>query len=200
MGAPRLLILLLSALAFCSLSCNLAASGAKPSSLPPAIEAEVTAVAHFLGGRHTGLTPEKIAEVAEVIVSESRGAGLSPALVVALIHVESSGYSFAVSRAGALGLMQLRPATAEAEAQRIGVPWKGPATLFDPVANVRLGVSYLARLLERHGSVKTALAAYNWGPTRIAARVRRGEDVPSGYAQRVLASSQGALSPSDLRI
>jgi soluble lytic murein transglycosylase len=163
-----------------------------------AIEAEVAAVAEFLGRRHTGLIPEEIAEVAEVIVSESRGAGLSPALVVALIHVESSGYSFAVSHAGALGLMQLRPATAEA--QRIGVSWEGPATLFDPVANVRLGVSYLARLLERYGNVGTALAAYNWGPTRVGARLRRGEEIPSGYAQRVLASYQGELSRSDRRI
>ena len=206
MGTPRLLVSLLSALAFCSLSGGLAVRSAKlpaapvRSGLGSAIEAEVTAVAAFLGRRHTGLKPEQIVEVAEVIVSESRSAGLSPALVAALIHVESSGYSFAVSHAGALGLMQLRPATAEAEAQRIGVSWEGPATLFDPIANVRLGVSYLARLLERYGNVGTALAAYNWGPTRIAARLRRGEEIPSGYAQRVLVSYQGELSRSDRQI
>ena len=62
-------------------------------------------------------------------------------------HIESRGYNFAASRVGALGLMQLRPATAEA--RRTGGRWRGHATLFDPVANVRLGVSYLERLVQR---------------------------------------------------
>ena len=87
----------------------------------------------------------EITRVARVIVVESRRAGLSPALVLAVIHIESRGYNFAASRVGALGLMQLRPVTAEA--RRIGVRWRGHATLFDPVANVRLGVSYLERAL-----------------------------------------------------
>ena len=85
-----------------------------------------------------------------------------------------------------MGLMQLMPATAEGVAQRIGLRWVGPATLFDPVSNVRLGVPYLRELLDRYGSVTTALAAYNWGPTRIAERLRQGEPVPALYAQRVL--------------
>jgi soluble lytic murein transglycosylase-like protein len=62
----------------------------------------------------------------------------------------------------------------------------GPATLFDPVLNVQLGVLYLRELIDRYGSVRIALAAYNWGPTRIGERLRRGEPVPALYAQRVL--------------
>ena len=54
-------------------------------------------------------------------------------------------------------------------------------------ANVRVGVSYLAELMERYGDVSLALAAYNWGPTRIAQRLRRGEPVPVLYSRRVFA-------------
>ena len=135
---------------------------------------------------HTGLLPAEVTHVARVIVQEAKRADLSPALVLAVVYVESSGYNFARSRVGALGLMQVRPATGAAVARRIGVPWRGSKTLFDAGTNVRLGVTYLGELRDRYGDVPTALAAYNWGPTRISAKIRRGEPVPAGYASRVL--------------
>jgi len=65
-----------------------------------------------------------------------------------------------------------------------------------PVPNVRLGVAYLKQLIERYGDVETALAAYNWGPTHIAARLRRGEALPAEYSSRVLAAvGSSALRP-----
>ena len=117
-------------------------------------------------------------------------------LVLAVIQVESSGYNFAVSPVGAMGLMQLMPATAEGVARRIGLRRGGPPTLFDPVSNVQLGVLYLRELVDRYGSVTTALAAYNWGPTRIAERLRQGEPVPALYAQRVLSVYKKAKHPT----
>jgi soluble lytic murein transglycosylase len=106
--------------------------------------------------------------------------------VLALIEVESSGYNFARSRADALGLMQLQPATAQFVARRTGVPWYGRETLFEPGSNVRLGVAYLRQLVDRYDSVSTALAAYNWGPTRISQMIANGEPVPGLYTQRVM--------------
>jgi len=94
---------------------------------------------------------------------------------------------------GAMGLMQLMPATAEDVAGRIGLRWAGPETLFDPVTNVRLGVVYLRELLDRYKNVAVALAAYNWGPTRIAERLRQGEPVPALYARRVLSVYEEAM-------
>ena len=143
-------------------------------------------VAAALSGLQTGLLPLEITRLSVVIAAESNRAELPIELVLAVIQVESSGYNFAVSPVGAMGLMQLMPATAEGVAGRIGLRWAGPKTLFDPVTNVRLGVVYLRELLDRYGSVTTALAAYNWGPTRIAERLRQGKPVPALYAQRVL--------------
>jgi soluble lytic murein transglycosylase len=187
----------LVSLALCSLSCNLVlspvgaslAKDGSPAEVAPTSKAareEILRVENFFSQRRSGLLPSEIPQVAAAIVVTSRRAGFSPALVLAVIEVESSGRNFAVSSAGALGLMQLRPATAEAVAARIGVDWSGPATLFDPVANVRLGVGYLDELVLRFGSLPTALAAYNWGPTRIGKWLRRGEPIPVVYAQRVM--------------
>jgi hypothetical protein len=144
------------------------------------------AVADHLRRSRSGLVPAEIDHVAEVLIRECERHDLAPDLVLALIEVESSGNNFARSRADALGLMQLQPATAQFVAGRAGVPWYGRDTLFEPGSNVRLGVAYLRQLVDRYHSVPTALAAYNWGPTRISEMLANGEPVPGIYTQRVL--------------
>lgn len=83
------------------------------------------------------------------------GTRVSPALVLAVISVESSGKPDAVSRAGAQGLMQLMPETAE----RFGV-----TNAMDPSENIAGGVALLDHLMERYGEDPLlVLAAYNAG-------------------------------------
>jgi soluble lytic murein transglycosylase-like protein len=56
---------------------------------------------------------------------------------------------------------------------------------------VRLGVRYLAQLIERFGGdLEAALTAYNWGPTRVSRMLQRGQKLPSGYAQSVLSVAE----------
>jgi soluble lytic murein transglycosylase len=136
--------------------------------------------------RHSGLSRREVLRIAEVVVQESERHGIDPSLVMAVILVESGGYNFAVSSVGALGLMQVMPATGEQLAAEMQISWLGPETLFDPVVNVKLGVAYLRQLSDRYGSWPTALAAYNWGPARIDSRIRRGAAVPSVYARQVM--------------
>jgi soluble lytic murein transglycosylase-like protein len=143
-------------------------------------------VASFLEGRATGLSRAQIERVSHVVIAEADRTGFTPGLIAALIHVESSGRNFAISRAGALGLMQIKPDTARAVAERQGIAWQGPQMLFDPVLNVRLGVDYLAELYGRFGDIELALAAYNWGPTYISELLQTGREIPDDYAQRVL--------------
>ena len=98
-------------------------------------------------------------------------------LIRAVAWVESRGKAGAVSKAGAMGVMQLMPRTAK------GLSVSDP---FDPAQNIEGGVRYLAGLLERFDDVSKALAGYNWGPSRVA----RGSDWPSsvqGYVRKVLA-------------
>lgn len=104
--------------------------------------------------------------------------GVAEPLVHAVIEVESRYNPRAVSRAGAMGLMQLMPKTAD----RFSV-----ADAFDPVQNVDAGVRYLKELLDRYsGQVRLALAAYNAGEEAVE---RHGGIPPYretiNYVQRV---------------
>jgi len=146
------------------------------------------AIADYLASRQTGLGSAEIARLAAAVVSEAKARDLEPSLVLAVIDVESGFDNFAVSPVGALGLMQIMPSTGQALARRLGIPWRGSRTLFDPVANVKIGVAYLQELRERFDHLPTALAAYNWGPARIRRWVRSGSALPARYAQRVLSS------------
>lgn len=92
-----------------------------------------------------------------------------PALVLGVIRQESAFLESAVSPAGALGLMQLMPATAKQMAKVAGVKYDEKALTRDGQYNIQLGSTYLERLIDRFdGSYVLAAAAYNAGPSRIA--------------------------------
>ncbi len=72
------------------------------------------------------------------------------------------------SSAGAIGLMQLLPATGRTVAREIKLPYSGLDTLTNPEANIRLGTMYLRQMAERYGGNRVlATAAYNAGPHRV---------------------------------
>lgn len=106
--------------------------------------------------------------------------GLSPLLIDAVARQESGYRANAVSRVGAIGIMQLMPGTA----RMMGV--RNPR---DPHANIDGGARYLRQLLDRFGgNIALALAAYNAGP----GRVERAGGVPriaetQNYVSRILA-------------
>ncbi|MDZ7686423.1 MAG: lytic transglycosylase domain-containing protein [Gammaproteobacteria bacterium] len=95
----------------------------------------------------------------------SRRYNLDPALVEAVIYVESGFDPHAVSHRGAAGLMQLMKGTAES--YRV-------SERHDPRQNIHAGTKHLAALLDRFGTVRLALAAYNAG----AGAVKRYDGVP----------------------
>jgi len=72
------------------------------------------------------------------------------------------------SPAGAIGVMQLTPATARRTARELGEPWQGLVTLTGPDSNIRLGTWFLGRMQARFGGNPVlATAAYNAGPLRV---------------------------------
>ncbi len=142
----------------------------------------------YLQERRSGLSEAEIAQVAATIVRDANLHEIDPNLVLAVIHIESRGNAYALSPVGAMGLMQIMPPTGEELAARLGIPWSGSQTLFDPLLNVRIGIAYLEQLENRYGSMTTALAAYNWGPGRIDSRIRHGVALPVVYSGSVLAT------------
>ncbi len=126
------------------------------------------AVAGTWWGWRRGASAPDLSRWDVVVAEASREFGLEANLLRGLMAAESGGDPAAVSHAGATGLLQLMPATAEAEAGRLGVADYAHARLVEGPLNVRLGASYLSRLLRRFdGHVPFALAAYNAGPTRV---------------------------------
>lgn len=98
---------------------------------------------------------------------------LEPALLHAVITAESAYDPLAVSRAGAMGLMQLMPATA----QRFGV-----GNAFDPTENLHGGARYLRLLLDQFQQLTLVLAAYNAGENSV---IRNGYAIPPFEETRV---------------
>jgi len=93
---------------------------------------------------------------------------VDPYLVAAIIREESQYDWRAVSRVGAIGLMQVMPGTANNVAQRLGFPAVGRDDLFDQETNIRIGVHYVAQLLEQFsGNVAQTIASYNAGPVAV---------------------------------
>lgn len=131
--------------------------------------------------RHARLSP--------IIERVARRHGISPALVEAVVSVESNLDHAAVSPKGAQGAMQLMPATAA----RYGL--SGPHAWRDPERNIDAGVRHLKDLLaQHHGNVALALAAYNAGSGAVA---RHGGRIPPYretmlYVPAVLARSAAA--------
>ncbi|GBC93901.1 Soluble lytic murein transglycosylase [bacterium HR15] len=116
---------------------------------------------HLLDHQSSGSEPRFPPEVARwepVAAPIATKYGIETEWVLRIIEAESGGNPNAVSSKGALGLMQLMPATARA----LGV--QNP---LDPVQNIEGGVRYLRHLLDRFGDLRLALAAYNAGPGNV---------------------------------
>ena len=104
-----------------------------------------------------------------VIREQAREKHLDPALIAAVIFAETK-FNARTSPTGALGLMQIEPATAEFVARRSGATSFLLADLGKPEINIRYGSYYLRYLLDRYGGDETlALAAYNGGETNVDA-------------------------------
>ena len=110
----------------------------------------------------------------EIISAEAASVDIDPYLVSAVIKAESNFDENAQSTAGAVGLMQLMPSTAEWLAARSGAEFE-PERLCEPEYNIRLGCQYLRFLLDYwQWDVCKALASYNAGQTNVARWLNEG--------------------------
>jgi soluble lytic murein transglycosylase len=113
-------------------------------------------------------------EYDQVIRGHAHNYGLDPALLAAVVYVESRFDPNARSDAGAIGLMQLLPKTAKGIAERTGGSRFVLADLRDPEINVRYGAWYLDHLRDQYGDIPTALAAYHAGQGNVDRWRREG--------------------------
>ena len=109
------------------------------------------------------------------VAEAARRFGIPEAWIWAVMRVESGGNARAVSRAGAMGLMQIMPATWARLRTRYGL---GPDP-FDVRDNIMAGAAYLREMHDRYGNTSAMLAAYNAGPGRYDDFVSRGRPLPA---------------------
>ncbi len=99
--------------------------------------------------------------------ARARPHGLDPYLVAGLIRQESEFNPRAVSRSGAIGLMQIMPSTGREIARRLGVGGFSNRRLREPDLSMRFGTYYVKQTIEQfNGRIELALAGYNAGPSR----------------------------------
>ena len=158
---------------------------APPAAPPPALPRPIDPLAAHVLERMPSLEVEAASDLAAAVRGEAESAGLDPLLVMAVIGVESAWEPGAVSRRGARGLMQLRKVTLAGEEREAGL---AAGDVHDPVHNVRMGVRYLARMIEDFGDEDLGLMAYNTGPTRLLSYLLAVGEVPDSlwsYVRRV---------------
>jgi soluble lytic murein transglycosylase len=131
------------------------------------------------------LTPSEEAQLASHVYELSETHDIPPLLLLAIINVESSFGTHAISHMGARGLMQVKPSTGRWIVSQTGADWPGDDRLFDPGFNLWLGTEYLAHLIDKFGSVEKAIVAYNWGETAVRQKMDAGQKLPSTYLRRV---------------
>lgn len=153
----------------------------------PQVLRDSMAVASWMEDRVQGgyWTPRRVNEVALFIVLKAREFRISPFLILSVIEVESGFRIGALSPKGAVGLMQLMPATAREVATGMGLPENYPLNLKDPKINVALGIRYLVHLLDDFKDKQFALAAYNMGPAAFRRRLVLGGRLPQLYYKKV---------------
>lgn len=130
----------------------------------------------------------------DIIRQQARDKGIDPALIAAVIYAESRFVEGRTSSAGAEGLMQITPATAQGIAKRSG----GTAFVLEDLATPQVNIAYGSYLLREHldrfdGDVAAALAAYNAGPRKAqewGGATLRVEEIPYAetrhYVEKVL--------------
>lgn len=126
-------------------------------------------------------------KIAEAIIREAYKHKFDPLFVMAVISTESGFQPTIVGKDGEIGLMQIMPKTAQWMAKISGIKYKGKKTLNDPVANIRIGTAFLARLRENFDShSRLYLAAYNMGGGNVKKAL--GKKIwPKEYPVRVMA-------------
>lgn len=111
---------------------------------------------------------------------EARRQRLPPSFVYGVIRRESAYRASVVSPAGALGLMQLMPATAKAVAKELGLGKMKKSTIKKPDTNIRLGARYLRTVLDRFDDhMILATASYNAGPHRVQKWLPESDALPA---------------------
>jgi soluble lytic murein transglycosylase len=147
------------------------------------INAMKRAYPQYMAAGGESLPPEVLrvlfpVDYAQQLEGSARRHGLDPYVILALAAQESTFDAGISSSAGAIGLMQIMPATGRAVARQIGLKGFSARRLTDPEINMTIGTTYFADLMEQFGQAAYALAGYNAGGHRVVKWLAERPNLP----------------------
>ena len=166
---------------------RLSSSAAGTDRFASELQASSSSAGRVSGGIEVDWLPASLAPWLPELVSAGERHGVDPELLAVLTLVESGGNPDAQSGSGAIGLMQVMPATGTDIARQRGITGFSVDALWDPETNIDFGAWYIARQLAAFGiagdpdwqqSVELAAAAYNGGPGTVQALLQSGRSLP----------------------
>lgn len=143
------------------------------------VDYEKTQILKIINSFHSGLPAVEERKISNLIFNIGEKYAINPALILAVIRVESSFNNFSYSNMGAVGLMQVKPVTGlylikkyKIKSKKFNyntkyIEYLPVSYLYNPSLNIRIGARYLLSLLYEFRNLKLALFAYNAGPTII---------------------------------
>jgi soluble lytic murein transglycosylase len=124
-------------------------------------------------------------QIAKTIIDEAAKHEFDPVFLLSVIQNESSFNPSMLGSLDEIGLMQLRPGTADWIAKKNGLKYKGAQSLFDPCVNIKIGAAYMDYLRERLPHAQLYISAYNMGKRNVDRNVE--DNVwPREYASHVM--------------
>jgi soluble lytic murein transglycosylase len=135
----------------------------------------------------------KVRQIANAIIEESNRHGFDPLFLMAVIKRESSFNEEARGGFGEIGLMQIKPDTAEWIAKKSNLAYRGERSLLDPVQNIRIGAAYFAFLRKRLPERGLYVSAYNMGAKNVRELLKQ-KKTPREYLTSVLSNYEAFYS------
>ncbi len=138
-------------------------------------------------GRLNSKYAKHASEITNSVLAEARKHQFDPKFLLAIIQTESSFNPTTIGGHGEIGLMQIKPDTAEWIANKYGIPFSGKESLKNPADNIRIGAAYFAHLRNQFGKKsKYYISAYNMGPNKLKSFIKVSK-TPNEYMGKVLA-------------
>ncbi len=114
-----------------------------------------------------------------IVYKSAQKYNMDPALIMAVIEIESKFDAKAVSKAGAIGLMQIMPKTGKSLSRELNIKKYNKNSLYNPEVNIKIGTYYLKKLLQEfNNNIDLTLAAYNAGIGNIKKWQKQKKEIP----------------------
>lgn len=136
---------------------------------------------------------DKVDTISKAILNAANKFQIDPFLIAAVIKTESHYHPYMIGSVGEMGLMQIRPTTAQWLCRQLNLNYLGDRELKNVSFNIYLGTAYIAYLYKRYNNMWHTLTAYNMGPRNLNMNLKSNKQ-PKEYVTKVSRSYKMAYN------